>query len=256
MKLTPKNWAEFQHYKDRSPPWIKLHKTLMFNYDFVVRLPVASRALAPMLWLLASEFENGVIDASLEKVAFRCHMTAGEVAEALNPLVEADFFTLEQDASTSLACRYQDATLETEGETQVKLEEEGAEAHRSVKKDRRRATRIPDGLTANRAAQEAAGLTAAEGDREFMKFRNHAHEKGRTCVDWEAAERNWYLKSAEFMGRKPPAATVPGKTLVFVDAASPAFRAWEIHLGAKQPTSKGGWYFESEYPPGYEPKAA
>jgi hypothetical protein len=115
LKLTPKKWGEFQHYKDRKPTWIKLHCSLLVDYDFVC-LPVASRALAPMLWLLASEYEGGTIDASLEKIAFRCHMTPGELGEALNPLIEAGFFTLEQDASNALADCKQDASPEKEKE--------------------------------------------------------------------------------------------------------------------------------------------
>lgn len=212
MKLTPKKWEEFQHYKDRAPTWIKLHKRLLDDFAYH-RLPVASKALAPMLWLLASEYEGGVIDASLDEIAFRMHLSPNDMAEALNPLIEAGFFTVEQDASKPLAEPERVASLEKEEEKQVK-KEGGADAPpRPIKKDRKRATRFPDGLTANRAAQEAAGLTAAEGEREFTKFRNHAHEKGRTCLDWGAAERNWYLKAAEFMGRKPPAATVPGTAI-------------------------------------------
>jgi hypothetical protein len=213
MKLTPKKWEEFQHYKDRAPTWIKLHKRLLDDFAYH-RLPVASKALAPMLWLLASEYEGGVIDASLDEIAFRMHLSPNDMAEALNPLIESGFFTVEQDASNTLADCKQVAIPEKEEEKQVKKEGEGAKAPpRSQMKDRKRATRFPDGMTANRAAQEAAGLTAAEGDREFTKFRNHAHEKGRTCLDWQAAERNWYLKAAEFMGRKPPAATVPGTAI-------------------------------------------
>jgi hypothetical protein len=65
-----KNWAEFQHYKDRSPPWIRLHRSFLDDYDFHC-LPVASRALAPMLWLLASEnkdLSSGIIEGSDEKL--------------------------------------------------------------------------------------------------------------------------------------------------------------------------------------------
>jgi hypothetical protein len=213
VKLTPKKWEEFQHYKDRAPTWIKLHKRLLDDFAYH-RLPVASRALAPMLWLLASEYDGGVIDASLDEIAFRMHVTPGEMAEALNPLIEAGFFTVEQDASNSLADCKQEASLEIEKEKQVKIEEECADAPpRPMKKDRVRASRIPEGLTANRAAQEAAGLSIAEGEREFTKFRNHALEKGRTCIDWLAAERNWYLKAAEFMGRKPLANATPGNAV-------------------------------------------
>jgi hypothetical protein len=64
LRLTPKNWKSFQHYKDRAPPWIKLHKTLLDDFKFS-RLPLASRALAPCIWLLASEYEGGEINASV-----------------------------------------------------------------------------------------------------------------------------------------------------------------------------------------------
>jgi hypothetical protein len=64
MILTPKNWSSFQHYKDRAPAWIKLHRGLLDDFEFS-SLPVASRALAPLLWLLASEFEGGAIDAAI-----------------------------------------------------------------------------------------------------------------------------------------------------------------------------------------------
>jgi hypothetical protein len=132
VKLTPKNWSEFQHYKDRSPSWIKLHRQILDDYDFAC-LPVASKALAPMLWLLASEYEDGVIDASLEKLAFRFRMTTQEVAEALNPLVEASFFAVDQDASKPLADRKRDACLEKEKEKEKekeqKIDSAGASVH-------------------------------------------------------------------------------------------------------------------------------
>jgi hypothetical protein len=92
MIVVPNNWAELQHYKDRSPPWIKLHKKLLDNYDYQ-RLPVASRALAPMLWLLASEHDSGEIDAAPEKLAFRLRITEQEAAEALQPLIDKQFFS-------------------------------------------------------------------------------------------------------------------------------------------------------------------
>jgi hypothetical protein len=107
--LTPKNWKSFQHYKDRAPAWIKLHKALLDDYEFSC-LPVASRALAPMLWLLASEYDDGKITASLDKLAFRLHMTRGELADVLSPLVEKGFF----DASEPLAKPEQAACLEKE----------------------------------------------------------------------------------------------------------------------------------------------
>lgn len=112
MTLTPKNWETFQHYKDRSPIWIKLHRNLLDNYDFFC-LPVASRALAPMLWLLASEYDAGGITASRDEIAFRLRMTREALDDALNPLIEADFFI---EASRPLAGRKRGASLEREKE--------------------------------------------------------------------------------------------------------------------------------------------
>lgn len=104
--LTPKNWGEFQHYKDRSPSWIKLHKKILDDYKFHC-LPLASKALAPMLWLLASEYEQGEIEFNTEELAFRLRMKPQEFTEAVKPLIEFGFFNLKgeclQDASELLA---------------------------------------------------------------------------------------------------------------------------------------------------------
>jgi hypothetical protein len=100
--LAVKNWAEFQHYKDRSPAWIKLHKRILDDRVFH-SLPVASRALAPMLWLLASEYEGGILPFDLGEFAFRLRQTEKEIENALNPLIDKGFLILEQGASEPLA---------------------------------------------------------------------------------------------------------------------------------------------------------
>ena len=109
------NWREFQHYKNRRPPWIKLHRTLLDNYDFHC-LPLASRALAPCLWLIASDHEDGVIQCASEALAFRLRVTEEDLVTALKPLIERGFFI---DASTMLADRQQHAMPEREGETET-----------------------------------------------------------------------------------------------------------------------------------------
>jgi hypothetical protein len=113
--IAPRSWSDFQHYKDRSPPWIKLHKGLLDNFEYQC-LPVASRALAPMLWLLASESDKGEIDATPKKLAFRLRMTEREVADALKPLIDNAFFVVVQDDSDPLAEAERLARLETEAE--------------------------------------------------------------------------------------------------------------------------------------------
>jgi len=120
MLLQPKNWAHFQHYKDRCPPWIKLHRDLLNNRDFM-RLPLASKALAPMLWLLASESKDGQFDGSLDELVFRLHITPKEYEDGLKPLLDKGFFISDD---SMLATRLQVATpeTETEGEREAKKE--------------------------------------------------------------------------------------------------------------------------------------
>jgi hypothetical protein len=121
MRLVPKNWAQFQHYKDRCPPWIKLHRDILNDRAFML-LPTASKALAPLLWLLASESksEQGDFDASTEELEFRLRMTAKEIDVGLRALIDKGFFIV---ASGALADRKQPAIPETEesrGEREAK----------------------------------------------------------------------------------------------------------------------------------------
>jgi len=118
MLLQPKNWAVFQHYKDRCPPWIKLHRDLL-NDRVYMRLPIASKAIAPMLWLLASESKDGVFDGSLDELVFRLHISEKEYKDGVKPLIDNDFFTV---VSGVLAERLQDAIPETETETERETE--------------------------------------------------------------------------------------------------------------------------------------
>lgn len=118
--MTPKNWKNFQHYTDRKPTWIKLHRALLDDYQFSC-LPLASQALAPRLWLLASEYEDGKITANLDEMSFRLHVQKNDLVEALKPLVNAEFFI---DDSGLLADCYQVAIPEKERETETQVETE------------------------------------------------------------------------------------------------------------------------------------
>lgn len=118
MELKPKAWTTFQHYSGRRPPWIKLHRKLLDDYAYAC-LPLASKALAPLLWLLASEYEKGTIVASEEELAFRLHISRRDFEAAIKPLIEQGFF---ECASVMLASCKQSAIPEEEGEIQVETE--------------------------------------------------------------------------------------------------------------------------------------
>jgi hypothetical protein len=191
VNLTPKDWTEFQHYKDRSPIWIKLHRKLLDNFDFH-RLPVASRALAPMLWLLASEYDGGTITCTLEELAFRLRMTPGEVAEALNPLLEAKFFVSD---SNPLAKRKRNASPEKRRDRERDREE-----GEKIGADAPRASRLPEDWNPSEDDLAFARSLEIDATREAERFRDYWNARagpGAVKRDWPATWRNWIRKATE-----------------------------------------------------------
>ena len=55
------NWGTFQHYRKRNPPWIKMHTSLLDDYDFH-RLPGNAKWQLPLLWLIAARQDNRIPD--------------------------------------------------------------------------------------------------------------------------------------------------------------------------------------------------
>jgi hypothetical protein len=82
MIVYVKNWNKFQQYKDRCPPWIKLHRQLLDDPEWFA-LDSGDAKLLVMLWLLASEDETrkGTLPEP-RKIAFRLR-TSVEAIEAL-----------------------------------------------------------------------------------------------------------------------------------------------------------------------------
>lgn len=119
-----KNWSEFQHYKDRSPPWIKLHRALLDDFQFT-SLPLASKALAPLLWLLAAESKDGTVSLDAEWLAWRLRIDVSDVQDGLSPLIDGGFLIT---ASKPLAKRKRRAIPEREGETEGEKEPKGSSA--------------------------------------------------------------------------------------------------------------------------------
>ena len=111
VRLAVKGWTEFQHYKHRKPPWIRLYRKLLDDIEWH-RLPVASRALAPMLWLLASETQNVVIDGDSEAIAFRLRYASKDFEEALKPLITGGWIIQIDPKPPVLASCSQDAPSE------------------------------------------------------------------------------------------------------------------------------------------------
>jgi hypothetical protein len=88
-----KNWNSFQSYKDRNPPWIRLHKKLIDDINFQ-RMSVEARALLPMIWLLISEDEDpvsGMLRIGYEELSFRLRQPEKAIKLAITEMVKAGF---------------------------------------------------------------------------------------------------------------------------------------------------------------------
>jgi hypothetical protein len=111
--LKVKDWEQFQHYKDRNPPWIKLSTDTFQDYEFS-RLQDASKLLAICIWTLASRYKDpkkGLVPADFKYIKSQCGLGDFVKEEHLKELIEQGFVI---DASNMLADRKQSAIPETE----------------------------------------------------------------------------------------------------------------------------------------------
>jgi hypothetical protein len=81
MDYRVKQWRQFQHYRDRNPPWIKLHFSLLSSMDWVT-LDDASRVLAIACMLIASR-NDGVVPGDAEYVKRVAYLNRGSKLQAL-----------------------------------------------------------------------------------------------------------------------------------------------------------------------------
>lgn len=187
-RITPKNWRDFQHYKDRSPPWIRLHRKLLDDKDFH-RLPVESRALAPMLWLLAAESVDGSINADTDDLAFRLRTTELAIRSALDPLLERGFFVVEQDASNALADCKQLAPKSCSETEALHINTEAETSAKTPRASRKPTpTPMPDDFDISdrvKAWAKDKGYENLSGHLEAFKAKVQA--KGYRYVDWDSA---------------------------------------------------------------------
>ena len=84
-----KNFEQFQHYKDRTPVWIKLYNTLLDDYEFN-QLPEVTRWHLIGIWLLASRQNNRVPDDS-GWISSKINSNKSDLIKSLLILKEAGF---------------------------------------------------------------------------------------------------------------------------------------------------------------------
>ena len=110
-----RNWERFQHYKNRRPPWIKYHVSLLDDYELTT-LPLPAQLLYDRLLLCAAKTENQ-IPVDLSWISQTTRLSRAIVKANLEPLLASGFLAWRKHlASTPLAECYSQAEAEAEKE--------------------------------------------------------------------------------------------------------------------------------------------
>lgn len=107
-KLKVKNWAKFQHFKDRKPPWVKLYRDLLDDREWH-KLDGDSAKMLVCLWLIGSE-DGGELP-SVDDLAFRLRVSEKHVEKCLGQL-----------GHWLISARYQDDISESQEKTATDIE--------------------------------------------------------------------------------------------------------------------------------------
>ena len=126
--LTVTNWSRWQSYRgDRGqPPWIKVHRALLRNPEFI-SLTDTQRGHLFHIWILAAD-KNGTIQAADEDLAgFIQRICCLESAPALEVIAKLGFISLDdnvtpsrrqRDANVTPQSREEESSTETESEAE------------------------------------------------------------------------------------------------------------------------------------------
>ena len=90
--LLIKNWAQYQHYKKRSPAWIKLHRAIVEDYAFA-GLRDKTKAHLMLIWILAAGTEGRVPH---DAVFIAKRINASEAVD-LDAMIAAGFLVADGD---------------------------------------------------------------------------------------------------------------------------------------------------------------
>ena len=190
MKI--KNWHKFQHFKDRKPPWIKLYRDILDDVEWH-ELDAQSAKILVMLWLIASEDDNGCLP-SLKSLAFRLRVSETVIKSTVYKLSH----WLNHEDIDAISSRYQDDAPETETETETERKKETEK--------KQAASRLPQDWKATDrmvlfCENERPDLDVKEIEATFRDYWiAQPGQKGRKA-DWEATWRNWVRNQRKSLAR-------------------------------------------------------
>jgi len=115
------NWADYQHYKDRDPPWIKLHRQLLDKPEWR-RLSGNAGKLLMDVWMLAAQ-HGGEVNLRLTDLGYRLRVKAPRLASGLLELRGAELLALSEPMLADASAAQANATQRRDrGETEAEAE--------------------------------------------------------------------------------------------------------------------------------------
>ncbi len=178
-RLRVKNWDQFQHFKDRCPPWIKLYKDLLDDPDWHELSGDQAKVLV-MLWLVASEDcgkEGGLPE--IKKLAFRLRINEHKLKSYIQQL---SHWLIHDDIAT-ISERYQDDAPETETETEGETETDAL---------------IPFGEFWDLYPRKQNKASAQKAWKK-LKVNQALFEQIQTTLQWQQESRDWQKDGGQFI---------------------------------------------------------
>jgi len=186
-------WANFQHYRNRKPSWIKLHWDLLTSRDWVC-LDSKSRELLIVCMLVASRSpKRGYFDNDpeyIKRVGFLRH------EPDFKPLIKCGFLQVAsanvESASNSLSIR---------GYTR-EIERGDCKGGKQLASRGRTSAPKSFPLTEHMKKWASGFCNGLDLRLETDRFLDYHRAKGTQFLSWESAWRNWVRKAVEFRGEQ------------------------------------------------------
>lgn len=215
QKFHIRNWDEYQAYKHRNPPWVRLYNSLLTSRDWV-RSDNDARTLMIVLILLASR-DGGYVVNDPEYIALEGRLSVAMVVQKVPELVQLGFLEcdkrLKSKAIRASICThlYPNAGTDTESDTESEKKDNTIRARARTSVPEIFPTDI-DRQWALRHWRENNRDDLCEAiDTHMAECRDHHLSKGTLSADWPATWRTWaqrairYNRKAKNDERKPTA---------------------------------------------------
>jgi hypothetical protein len=225
--ISVSNWARFQHYKDRDPPWVKLYRDLLTSESWVLGTDL-SRVVQVASTLLAARYENKIpYRWDLLKRVMSLDCSEAAFRKAVDYLVESNFLEIQEvtEETKVVAQSASNALAKCSSETEERREE-------TEKRQNGHSSAVPTDVTAvfdhwktehnhpkaqlddKRLKAIRVALKSYSADQlcqSISGYKNSAHHMGQNQTKTVYDSIELFLRDAEHIDRGLKLVTQPAK---------------------------------------------